>query len=118
MHFFHCTDGISFFADQQGVSVTREDEILLAAMRTVEQVMLRLPSTGGWSGWLVCVYDELGQMVEVFDFPSLCPFSLSVHFSALPSPGPSPSGSSTRFELRKRGSPVTSSPSHGGLLNA
>ena len=26
-----------------------------------------------WSGWLVSVYDELGQMVEVFDFPNLRP---------------------------------------------
>jgi hypothetical protein len=70
---FHCTDGVSFFADQQGLSVTREDEIFPAAMRTAEQVMQHLPSISDWSGWLVCVHDELGQMVEVFDFPSLHP---------------------------------------------
>jgi hypothetical protein len=29
--YFHCTDGVSFFADQQGLSVTREDEIFPAA---------------------------------------------------------------------------------------
>src|SRR3712207_224178 len=69
VHFFHCTDGVSFFADQQGLSVTREDEIFPVAMRTAEQVMQRLPSLSDWSGWLVCVHDEVGQMVEVFDFP-------------------------------------------------
>jgi hypothetical protein len=26
-----------------------------------------------WSGWLVSVYDDLGQMVEVFEFPNLRP---------------------------------------------
>ena len=72
-YYFHCTDGISFFADQQGRSITREDDILLAAMRTAEQVTQRLPSMSDWSGWLVSVYDELGQMVEVFDFPNLRP---------------------------------------------
>ena len=71
MHFFHCTDGVSLFADQQGRSITREDDIFLAAMRTAEQVTQRLPSMSDWSGWLVSVYDELGQMVEVFDFPNL-----------------------------------------------
>jgi hypothetical protein len=71
--YFHCTDGVSFFADQQGLSVKREDEIVPAAMRTAEQVMQRLPSLSDWSGWLVCVQDEVGQMVEVFDFPSLHP---------------------------------------------
>ena len=73
MHFFHCTDGVSLFADQQGRSITREDDIFLAALRTAEQLMQRLPSMSDWSGWLVSVYDELGQMVEVFDFPNLRP---------------------------------------------
>jgi hypothetical protein len=72
-YYFHCTDGISFFADQQGRSIPREDDIFLAAMRTAEQVMQRLPSMSDWSGWLVSVYDDLGQMVEVFDFPNLRP---------------------------------------------
>jgi hypothetical protein len=72
-HFFHCTDGVSFFADQQGRSVSREDDIFLGAMRTAEQLMHRLPSMSDWSGWLVSVYDELGQMVEGFDFPNLRP---------------------------------------------
>ena len=76
-YYFHCTDGISFFADQQGRSITREDDIFLAALRTAEQLMQRLPSMSDWSGWLVCVHDELGQMVEVFDFPSLRPSSYS-----------------------------------------
>jgi len=71
--YFHCTDGVSFFADEQGLSITREDEIFLAAMRTAEQVTQRLPSMSDWSGWLVSVYDELGQMVEVFNFPNLRP---------------------------------------------
>jgi hypothetical protein len=31
LHSFHCTDGVSFFADQQGLSVTREDEMFPAA---------------------------------------------------------------------------------------
>jgi hypothetical protein len=35
--------------------------------------MQRLPSLTDWSGWLVCVHDEVGQMVEVFNFPSLRP---------------------------------------------
>ena len=118
VHFFHCTDGVSFFADQQGLSVTREDEIFPAAMRTAEQVMQHLPSISDWSGWLVCVHDELGQMVEVFDFPSLH-LAVDAGFTSQHSrSGPSPIGSSTSFELRKRGSPVTSSPTHGGLLNA
>jgi hypothetical protein len=72
-HFFHCTDGVSFFADQQGRSITPEDDIFLAAMRTAEHVTQRLPSMCDWSGWLVSVYDELGQMVEVFDFPNQHP---------------------------------------------
>jgi hypothetical protein len=42
-YYFHYTDGISFFADQQGRSIPREDDIFLAAMRTAEQVMQRLP---------------------------------------------------------------------------
>jgi hypothetical protein len=53
MHFFHCTDGVSLFADQQERSITREDDIFLAAMRTAEQVTQRLPSMvigpAGWS---------------------------------------------------------------------
>src|SRR5918993_3760365 len=56
-------------------------------------------------------------MAEVLVCPRLRPLSRSVHLSMCSSPAPSPSGSSTRFELRKRGSPVTSSPSHGGVLN-
>src|SRR5688500_13692884 len=71
VYYFHCTDGVSFFADREGGSVTRDDEIFLAAMRTAERFIERLPSTAGWSGWLVCVYDQLGQMVEVYDFPNL-----------------------------------------------
>ena len=73
VHFFHCTDGVSFFADQEGNSVTCEDKIFPAAMRTAEQVMQQLSALSDWSGWLVCVHDELGQVVEVFDFPILRP---------------------------------------------
>ena len=73
VHFFHCTDGVSFFADQEGNSVTCEDKIFPAAMRTAEQVMQQLSALSDWSGWLVCIHDELGQMVEVFEFPILRP---------------------------------------------
>ncbi len=73
VHYVNCADGVSFFADRQGRPFTHEAEIFLRAMRTAEQAMKRLPTVAGWSGWLVCVHDELGQMVEVFDFPNAGP---------------------------------------------
>ena len=72
VHYFHCTDGVSLFADEVGSSLAHDDEIFVAAMRRAEVVMRDLPSHD-WSGWLICVYDDLRQMVDVFDFPGLRP---------------------------------------------
>ena len=108
-YYFHCTDGISFFADQQGRSVSREDDIFLAALRTAEQLMQRLPSMSDWSGWLVSVYDELGQMVEVFDFPNLRP--------SFPAWSLDSAGRQTA-KLVGAASPRSSSPGHGRAARA
>ena len=108
-YYFHCTDGISFFADQQGRSITREDDIFLAALRTAEQLMQRLPSMSDWSGWLVSVYDELGQMVEVFDFPNLR--------SSFPAWSLDDAGRETA-KLVGAASPRSSSPGHGRAARA
>jgi hypothetical protein len=70
VHYFHCTDGISFFADEQGSRIARDEEFFLAAMKRAETVMRELPSHD-WSDWIVCVYDDLRQMVEVFNFPAM-----------------------------------------------
>jgi len=72
LHYFHCTDGVSLFVDEEGASVVRDEEIYLAAMKRAEAVMRGLPSYD-WSDWLVCVYDDLRQMVEIFSFPALRP---------------------------------------------
>jgi hypothetical protein len=70
VHYFHCTDGVSFFADEEGSRVARDEEVFLAAMKRAEAVMRELPAHD-WSEWLVCVYDDLRQMVDVFNFPAV-----------------------------------------------
>ena len=52
VHYFHCTDGVSLFADEQGAGVLG-DEVFLATMRRAEAVMRGLPSHD-WSDWLIC----------------------------------------------------------------
>lgn len=76
IHYFHCTDGISLFADEIGSPLARDEEMFAAAMRRAEAVMRELPSHD-WSGWLICAYDDLRQMVDVFDFPGLRPLLLA-----------------------------------------
>jgi hypothetical protein len=39
-------------------------------MKRAETVMRELPSHD-WSDWFVCVYDDLRQIVEVFNFPAM-----------------------------------------------
>lgn len=39
-------------------------------MKRAETVMRELPSHD-WSDWFVCVYDDLRQIVEAFDFPAM-----------------------------------------------
>ena len=74
VHYFHCTDGVSFFADEQGSRIARDEEFFLAAMKRAETVMRELPSHD-WSDWIVCVYDDLRQMVGVFSFPAVRAFA-------------------------------------------
>ena len=68
IHHFHCTDGADLIIDREGRVTAGLDEVYGAAREAAERLVRALPSYADWSNWMVCIYDELGQ-VDVVPFP-------------------------------------------------
>ena len=68
-HYFHCTDGVDFIIDRTGRLTRDHRDIERCAREAAWDVMRSLPSYAEWANWLVCVYDDQGQ-IDVTPFPA------------------------------------------------
>jgi hypothetical protein len=68
-YFFHCTDGTDFVLDPSGEEL-EAFEIDLGAEAAAAHLARGFPASFDWSGWIVAVYDSVGQQVAVIPFPT------------------------------------------------
>ena len=68
-HYFHCTDGMDLILDRTGRLTRNSRDVERYAHETAQAVMQNLPSYAEWARWLVCIYDDQGQ-VDVTPFPA------------------------------------------------
>lgn len=68
-HHFHCTDGRELILDRRGRPLRSDGDARRQAEAVARRLMSEVPVTADWSRWQVCVYNSLGEQVDVVPFP-------------------------------------------------
>lgn len=67
---FHCTDGQEMILDRRGRPLRADGDTRRQAEAVARRLMADHLIAADWRRWIVCVYNEFGEQIDLVPFPA------------------------------------------------